>query len=236
MSSRQAGIGSSRKTLFWLLGAPISVVICLQVFSNVFAVFTIYHLGFCLTLPALFNLRRRRFTFPEHLGNLGLTGPGTVRGLVVGLVLGAVLACGTILAFRWSHGFFLADHNVIPALADWGVTPANLPLMFWFMTLANAPAEELYWRGFLHTELAGRQPRTATILLTAACYASYHGVTVYLLMANLPVALLFMSAILAAGFFWGWLREKTGSVWPALLSHTGAAAAYMIVARPLLEA
>jgi membrane protease YdiL (CAAX protease family) len=49
-----------------------------------------------------------------------------------------------------------------------------------------------------------------------------------------PVAVLFMAAIFAAGFGWGWLREKTGSVWPALLSHAGATVGYMIVAPPLL--
>ena len=57
----------------------------------------------------------------------------------------------------------------------------------------------------------------------------------YILVASLPVALLFMVAIFVAGLGWGWLREKTGSVWPALLSHAGAAGAYMAVARPLLE-
>ena len=110
-----------------------------------------------------------------------------------------------------------------------------MTLLFWFMTLVNGPAEELYWRGFVHTEMSDRRPRLSTILLIAASYASYHGVTVYVLAANLPVALLFMAAIFAAGWGWGWLREKTGSVWPALLGHAGAAAAYMIVARPLMD-
>ena len=55
-------------------------------------------------------------------------------------------------------------------------------------------------------------------------YASYHGLTVYLLVGDLPVALLFLVIITSAGFCWGWVREKTGSVWPALLSHAGAAA------------
>lgn len=224
------------RTWPWLLGAPASVIACLLLWQNVFAVFVVYHLGFCLLLPATRNILGRRFTYQAHQDFLGLTGPGTVRGLLLGLGLGAVLATVTILAFRWFGESFLADHNIPGILANWGVDQANLPLLFWFMVLANAPAEELYWRGFLHTELKDRQPRTGTILLTAACYASYHGVTVYLLIANLPVALLFMAAILAAGFFWGWLREKTGSVWPALLGHAGAAAAYMIVARPLLEA
>jgi membrane protease YdiL (CAAX protease family) len=208
---------------------------CLLLWHNVFAVFAVYHLGFCLLLPALRNLLLRKGSWQAHLESLGLTGPGTRRGLLLGLGLGTVLAAGTLLAFRLFGDKFLAAQNVPEVLAGWGVIRTNLAIMFWFMTLANGPAEELYWRGFVHTELVGCRPRWWAILLPAACYASYHGVTVYLLVANLPVALLFMTAILAAGVFWGWLREKTGSVWPALLSHAGATAAYMIVARPLLD-
>ena len=226
---------SSREAWFWLLGAPLAVVACLLMARNVFAVFAIYHLGFCLVLPSAKNFLRRRFTVRDHLEFLGLTGPGTARGLVLGLGLGVILAGGTVLAFRLFGEIFLADHNVPEILAGWGADQGDLSLLFWFMALVNGPAEELYWRGFVHTETSGRRPRLATILLIAACYASYHGATVFILVASLPVALLFMVAIFVAGLGWGWLREKTGSVWPALLSHAGAAAAYMAVARPLLE-
>lgn len=219
----------------WLLGAPSVVIGCLLLWHDVLAVFAIYHLGICLLLPAAQNILSRRHSLATHLESLGLTGQGTLKGLLTGLGLGIFLAGITILAFRWLGDVFLADQNIPKVLADWGMTGTRLPLVFWFMVLVNAPAEELYWRGFIHTELQDHQPRSATILLIAACYASYHGVTVYLLVANLPVALLFMAAILAAGFAWGWLREKTGSIWPALLGHAGASAAYMIVARPLME-
>jgi membrane protease YdiL (CAAX protease family) len=35
--------------------------------------------------------------------------------------------------------------------------------------------------------------------------------------------------VLGAGLVWGWLRQRTRSVWPALLSHTGAVIAYLAV-------
>ncbi len=213
----------------------MAVVACLLIARNVFAVFAVYHLGFCLILPAAHNFLRRRFTISDYLEYLGLTGPGTVRGILLGLGLGVILAGGTILAFRLFGGVFLADQNIPEILGRWGVNQGNMPLLFWFMILVNGPAEELYWRGFVHGEMSDRKHRKATILLIAACYASYHGVTVSLLNPNLPVAVLFMAAIFLAGFGWGWLREKTDSVWPALLAHAGATAAYMIVARPLLE-
>jgi membrane protease YdiL (CAAX protease family) len=226
---------AARLPWFWLLGPPALVVAILLWGRNVFAVFAAYHLGFCLVLPAIRNLFRRRLTISQHLEYLGLTGPGTTRGLALGLGLGAALGGGTILVFQIFGDVFLADQNVPAVLARWGVNQSNLPVMFWFMTLINGPAEELYWRGFVHRETEGKSQRRNTILLIAACYASYHGVTVYLLIADEMIALLFMASIFAAGSAWGWLREKTGSVWPALLSHAGATIGYMIVARPLLS-
>jgi membrane protease YdiL (CAAX protease family) len=225
---------TARQPWFWLLGPPAMVVAIILLGQNVFAVFGAYHLGFCLILPAVQNILRRDLTFSQHLAFLGLTGPGTVRALVLGLGLGVLLGAGTILAFSLFGEFFLAGHNVPEVLGQWGVNQNNLFLLVGFMTLVNGPAEELYWRGFLHRETSDRRPRGTTIFLMAACYASYHGVTVFLLVADPAVALVFMAAIFAAGLGWGWLREKTGSVWPALLSHAGATVGYMIVAPPLL--
>lgn len=226
---------AARLPWFWLLGPPVLVVAILLWGRNVFAVFAAYHLGFCLILPAVQNILRRRLTFSQHLGYLGLTGPGTARGIMLGLGLGAALGWGTILVFKMFGDVFLADQNVPEILARWGVNQSNLPVMFWFMTLINGPLEEIYWRGFVHRQTEGRNQRRTSILLIAVCYASYHGVTVYLLMADIPVALLFLASIFAAGSAWGWLREKTGSVWPAVLGHAGATIGYMMVARPLLS-
>ena len=64
---------SSREAWFWLLGAPLAVVACLLMARNVFAVFAIYHLGFCLVLPAAKNFLRRRFTVRDHLEFLART-------------------------------------------------------------------------------------------------------------------------------------------------------------------
>lgn len=68
-----------------------------------------------------------------------------------------------------------------------------------------------------------------TIFLIALCYASYHAVTVALLVRVVWVTVLFTLVVLATGCFWGWLRERYGTVWPAVLSHGGATAGYMIV-------
>ena len=214
---------------------PALVVAGLLVLHDVFAVFALYHVGACLVLPAVVNLAGRRTGWVEHIATLGLTGPGTRRGLLLGAVLAAASVALVLGAFALRGTAWLAGNAVTDALASWGAPPGRWPAVVFFMVMVNGPAEELYWRGFVATELAEARSRAARLLLPSACYASYHGVTVLLLVRSIEAAALMLAAVLVGSVFWAWLRERTGSVWPALLSHTAATAAYMAVAWPLLE-
>jgi membrane protease YdiL (CAAX protease family) len=97
------------------------------------------------------------------------------------------------------------------------------------MVLFNGIAEELFWRGYIHRRLEGFQARRVAIGTAALFYASYHALTIALLFRSFVVGPLFLVVVFAAGCFWGWLRERYGNVWPAMLSHAGATAGYMIV-------
>ena len=67
------------------------------------------------------------------------------------------------------------------------------------------------------------------MVLPAVLYASYHAVTISSLVGEALGVVLMTGGVLGAGLVWGWLRRKTGSVWPALLSHGGAVVAYLAV-------
>ena len=135
---------------FWLVGAPATVVFSWLWSHHILTVFALYQLGFCLVLPAVCNLARRNFSLKEHLEYLGLLGPGGIRVVVLSLVLGAFSALAVLASFHFFGHVFLARHDVPGTLASWGVTRSTLPLVFWFMTLVSGPAEEIYWRGFVH--------------------------------------------------------------------------------------
>lgn len=216
--------------LVLMAAAPLVVVGSLFVIRSVWLTFLLYHFGICLAAPLLASRfgrtgRQGRAWLREHLRSLGLRPRG--RGL--GLALGAGLALAIVGAFAaWGRGFLGAGAPAA-VLGEWGVETALLPALFAFMLLGNGFAEELFWRGWLHERLRARRPRPAVIAATAACYASYHVFTVAALLRELSVVALFSAAILAAGAFWGWLRERTESVWPALLSHAGATTGYMFV-------
>ena len=67
------------------------------------------------------------------------------------------------------------------------------------------------------------------IILPAILYTSYHAATLYFLVGKISGVVVMTAGILAGGLIWGWLRQRTGSVWPPLLCHSGAVIAYLAV-------
>lgn len=98
--------------------------------------------------------------------------------------------------------------------------------------------EELGWRGYLEPRLAalgvhGVRRHLGVGALWAAWHVPYvvamgEAYTPLPLVVQLP---LFVTAVLAMAVIWGVLRERTGSVWPAVLGHGLANA----IAFPLLD-
>lgn len=208
---------------------PLVVMATLLVAHSVWAVFLLYHVGVCLLWPLLDSRLVRRMSWGDHLRLVGLRGGRVRAGVIAGLLLGAVMAAGQWFGFLWLGSDLLARQQVLSGLADWGVHPDRIGLLMGVMLLLNGPAEELYWRGFVHTRLAGRGPRPKIIVLTSLAYASYHAVTLLVLMGSWSVAALLLLVVLGAGCFWGWLRERFACVWPALFGHLGATLGYMLV-------
>ncbi len=210
-----------------LVVPPACVVVTLVGLHNVWATFLCYHLGICLLWPA-FDSHRRGLTVRGHLRRVGLTGGRTGAGVVAGVALGCVLALGQWLGFAVTGNLLLDGQRIAAALSRWDVVPQRGGLLLLAMLLLNGPAEELYWRGDVHRRLH-RWPRRTAIAAAALAYASYHGVTLLALFGEPGIALALLAVVFAAGLLWGWLRERYGNVWPALLGHLGATVGYMAV-------
>ncbi|MFH1842113.1 MAG: CPBP family intramembrane glutamic endopeptidase [bacterium] len=228
-----------RVTLCFLIAAPLTVVLCLARWHDVWATFGCYHLGICLVAPAGYALLAEGRSWRRHLVDLGLVvprpGPGIAAGLGCGLVMCAGCVGGFVLLRELYPDFFPDHRRLTVILGDWGVNPDRFVWLILFMVLCNGVAEELFWRGFIHHRLRETTPRARTLLLTTLAYTGYHTLTIGLLFQGWAVVMGLTLLVLVAGLFWAWLRERFGSVWPALLSHAGATLGYMTICYLILN-
>lgn len=215
-----------------VIAAPLSVAATLLLARNVWLTFAVYHLGICLLAPYAIHLARGGGPLRAHLADIGLLlppgqrlGGGVAAGLLCGLAMG-----GAVYAFFHLGGdALLRRADPAATLAGWGAGPSRLPLLTALMLPGNALAEELFWRGWVHRRLERRPRRPAAIAGAAAIYTLYHTVTLASLTRDAAATAALSAAVFAAGCAWGWLRERHGHVWPALLGHSGATIAYMAV-------
>lgn len=199
--------------------APLAVVFTLP---DVRSTFLIYQLGICLVVPAIHSLSTRG----SHLDALGLR-PRSRASVLEGLATGAVLGGGAFGALSLAEGSLLDPAAAQAALIGWGIDPEHGMGLLAFMVLVSGPAEELFWRGWIHGKLGSLKPRAAVLALTTAGYASYHLVTLDALLPSAGAVAVAFAGVTTAGGWWAWRRERRGDVWAPLLGHAGAVAGYM---------
>ena len=87
-----------------------------------------------------------------------------------------------------------------------GIGAIGAPVLF----VVIAAAQELFWRGYVQTRLAFEIGDRRAYRVTVVAYAA-----AYLFALNAAVLL----AALAAGTLWSWIRLRTGSLVPGIVSH-----------------
>jgi ABC-2 type transport system permease protein/sodium transport system permease protein len=138
-----------------------------------------------------------------------------ILGLVPALILGfslwplghELLVMLHDLGFAKLHPDLLARAQRMVAMFQ-AVPPA---VLLFGMALAPALAEELFFRGFLFGALSARRSPWLVILSTAALFGLMHLVTEVLVVRLVPT--------MALGVVLGWLRHRTGSIWPGVVLH-----------------
>ena len=107
----------------------------------------------------------------------------------------------------------------------------NFFIQLVIFTLTFSLGEELGWRGYLLPQLLSIG-WTRAMVLVGLVWAAWHMPLIFLTPLyhasgnRLIVVSLFVGTIVAASFFFGYLRLWTGSVWPASLAHTAHNAAW----------
>lgn len=116
--------------------------------------------------------------------------------------------------------------DAVKSLPSWVIlaTLAGQIVIGSFINMIFAFGEEAGWRGWLHTHLRQDYSFTTTALVTGVIWGLWH-TPLILLGHNYPtlpgaasVAMMVVFCVLV-GVLFSWLREVSGSVWPATLAH-----------------
>src|SRR5215208_1246997 len=101
----------------------------------------------------------------------------------------------------------------------------NFLISFAIAALTFALAEEIGMRGYLQPRLMSLG-RTRALLVVGLVWATWHMPLYYFVAKLFPVGnvllfvLLFSGTIVAASFFFGYMRIYTGSTWPGSIAHS----------------
>jgi membrane protease YdiL (CAAX protease family) len=92
--------------------------------------------------------------------------------------------------------------------------------------------EEIGWRGFLLPRLQSVSSAPRAALVTGFLHATFHLPLILLTTtydsagSRLVVAPTVVATITFAGVFYGWLRDRSASIWPVAIAHNTANAAF----------
>ncbi len=138
-------------------------------------------------------------------GNFRFKALYIIIGIFSAAVLYAVFTAGNFTASKL-FPFGQRQINGIYGLKTQS-NPITLGLILPFLI---APAEEIFWRGFIQQKLALHQGTLKGLLMAASIYGLVH-----LWAFNF---MLFAAAIIC-GLFWGFIYMKYRSLWPGIISH-----------------
>jgi membrane protease YdiL (CAAX protease family) len=160
---------------------------------------------------------RRELWHSIGLGSAGQRSWGWAFGLPILLSGGAF---GTLLLVGAGH--LRALHLTGPTVGSFATRSALIFLLGLMITMG----EEIGWRGFMLPRLQQLTGKRRAALVTGLAHGCFH--LPLILIATTydtegsrwivaPTAVLIIAA---AGVFYAWLRDRSGSVWPVAIGHT----------------
>ena len=178
----------------------------------------------------------------EGWKSLGLHRLGlNVWWIAFGLTLLITVAASAVVWATPLASFVVPEGGIINAILSFFIFFAMVVLFFGL-------AEEIGMRGYLQPHLMSLG-RTRALFLVGLVFATWHMPLIFLApaQANFPTGNLllffplFYGTVVAASFFFGYLRIYTGSIWPASIAHavhnavwSSVGAFTLIAASPLL--
>ena len=126
---------------------------------------------------------------------------------LIALVFFAGFFCDAVLVQLNTHAPGLS----FGSLERLGQAAESSGLSFWVMALSTAVVapvyEELLFRGYVFRGLSRSAGPVVAIVVSSLLFAGFHGDPLHAI------------AVLPMGLFLGWLRWRTGSIWPCMIAH-----------------
>ncbi len=184
--------------------------------------------------PGLANLLTR-FVTKEGFSELGLGKIAWRQSGIAIVVTPILIGLGTLVYFLCFPSQFDASSPLLASRAAQGAVSVHQLLMVQIILalvvspLVNVPAclgEELGWRGYLQTKLLPLGERRA-LIITGLVWGFWHAPIIaagYNYGLNYPAApwlgiLMMMLVTSLLSLYFGWLRLRGDSLWPAVFAH-----------------
>jgi len=146
--------------------------------------------------------RALHFATGGEMNDLFLRRGNLKLGLIAGIIGFAVFA---------GIGLF----QVIGAGLQWEIIAKELPWILIFI-FSNAFLEELWFRALFLKKLKPLIGARTTLIITSLVFAGVHISSTYII-----DVVVYMVAVLAFGLLWGYLMQKSNSIWGSVLIHAG---------------
>ena len=193
-----------------------------------------------------------QLVFHRSLRGLGWK-PGKLKYLGIAYIL-PVIYCLVVYGITWISGLGTVPNpeflSTLQSSYGLSADSGNLVLAYYLPIMAtlgvisgvlSGLGEEIGWRGFLVPELCKYMSFTKAMLLSGIIWASWHMPLLFFADYNLPglprayAAIMFTIMVIGISFAFGWLRMKSGSLWPAALLHASHNLFVQNIFTPLTE-
>ncbi len=132
--------------------------------------------------------------------------------------LGLICYGGIVGGYFLLRGVFDFSNITASLTGTAGVSPDNFLYVALYISFCNSFLEEFFFRGFAFITLKRHTGRTFAYWFSSGFFAFYHVGMTLGWVQPLLFALGF-GGLVAGGFIFNWLNEKTGSLYPSWLVH-----------------
>ncbi|MBM7587167.1 membrane protease YdiL (CAAX protease family) [Bacillus pakistanensis] len=195
------------KYFLYLMGPTIMILIGLQGIKNIPITFLLFY-SWLLAVPL----------FKKEIYLIGFTRNNLWKSIGLGLSSGLLFYLFIFGGLFWLHQYFIDLEHLQVLLENWGFFGKGIIGLTFILIVINPILEEVYWRGFMHQRLKKEMKTIHAIWITSFFYTLYHFLSV-IPMFQWPLNVIAVLPVFAAGIFWGYLREKTGSIYGTIVSH-----------------